>query len=251
MNRSDRERREYDQGSVWEHSHKWHTKFGHVFACPNTVHSEAVLKELIKKNIAGKKVLDLGCGNGGSSHEFLSMGAGYVYGIDISEKAISAAKKGEVKGNLEFSIKDVSGPIDGKFDIIFGRAILHHIDYRTILNRLYQTNLVRGGFMFFMEPLGSNLLIKMYHKFVKSAHTQDEKPFCRKELRWLRKNYQNFQIIPVNYTSLPFGVLSTCVFSNADNVMMRICNKVDCWIARNIKCMIPNFRYGIFIIRKS
>jgi len=51
-------------------------------------------------------------------------------------------------------------PIEGTFDIIYGRAILHHVEYKTLLKRLYEKNLNSGGFMIFMEQLGSNSLSK-------------------------------------------------------------------------------------------
>ena len=137
--------------------------FKHVFESPNTIRSEKTFDDLIIKNIAGKKVLDMGCAEGGGSYKLFSLGAGYVHGIDISEKFISEAKKLEVKGRLEFSNKDATAPIEERFDIILGRAILHHIDYRAVLNRLYDLNLNQGGSIIFMEPLGSNLLIKLYH----------------------------------------------------------------------------------------
>ena len=178
------------------------------------------------------------------------MGAGYVCGIDISEKAIEEANKTAIKGRLEFSNKDIAEHIDGSYDIIFGRAALHHLDYRTVLTRLYESNLKPGGFMIFMEPLGSNLLIKLYHAVTKSAHTPDEKPFYREDLKWLSRTFPNLQIIPVNYFSLIFGLISSFLFSQADNVLMRLCNKIDCWIAKDVKYLVPNFRQGIFVIKK-
>jgi SAM-dependent methyltransferase len=250
MNRSTREKKAYDEGTVWEDSHAWHQRFQHVFDCPNTVHNESVFNDLIKKNIVGKKVLEIGCGTGTSSHNLSSLGADYVYGVDISEKAIEEANKIAIRGQLEFANKDISEHIDGSFDIIFGRAILHHLDYRAVLTRLYQSNLKAEGYMIFMEPLGSNLLIKLYHAISRSAHTPDERPFYRKNLKWLRKTFQNLQIIPINYLSFPFGLISTSLFSRADNALMQLCNKVDCWIAKNIKLLIPNFRYAIFVVKK-
>ena len=42
--------------------------------------------------LAGKAVLDLGCGYGKSCVEFLKLGASHVTGVDISEKMLSIAK---------------------------------------------------------------------------------------------------------------------------------------------------------------
>jgi SAM-dependent methyltransferase len=251
MSRAEREKKAYDENDVWGNNNKWHMAFKHVFESPNTIRSEKKFDDLIIKNIAGKKVLDMGCAEGGGSYKLFSLGAGYVHGIDISEKFISEAKKLEIKGRLEFSNKDATAPIEERFDIILGRAILHHIDYRAVLNRLYDLNLNRGGSIIFMEPLGSNLLIKLYHNIAKSAHTPDEKPFFRNDLKWLRENFRNIEVIPINYLSLPFGILSSFLFSGPDNYIMRLCDRVDCWLAGNIKFIVPNFRYCILVIRKN
>lgn len=73
----------------------------------NTTRNEKIFDDLITKEIENKKALDIGCGVGVSSQKLISSGASYVYGVDISEKLISEAKR---KGNK------------GKFDIITGRA---------------------------------------------------------------------------------------------------------------------------------
>ncbi|NJL52516.1 MAG: hypothetical protein HC930_10405 [Hydrococcus sp. SU_1_0] len=64
--------------------------------------------------------------------------------------------------------------------MIFGRAILHHLDYQEVLGRLYRDNLNPGGVMIFMEPLGSNLLLRLYWQLAKEAHTPDENLYARR-----------------------------------------------------------------------
>jgi len=64
MNRTEREKKAYDNDNVWESSHKWHVKFSHVFECPNTIRSEKIFTDFIKNNVNGKRVLDIGCGSG-------------------------------------------------------------------------------------------------------------------------------------------------------------------------------------------
>lgn len=250
MGRAERERIAYDEKKILENNNKWHMAFKHVFECPNTLRNEKIFKDLITRSIAGKKVLEVGCAAGGTSYELHSLGARHVLGIDISEMFISEAKKLEIKGQLEFSNKDATAPMEEKFDTIFGRAILHHIDYRPVLSRLYDHNLNQGGSIIFMEPLASNILIRLYHSISKSAHTPDEKPFSRGDLDWLRGNFPNIELTPINYLSLPFGVLSSFLFSRPDNYLMRLCDRIDHWLSKNIEFIIPNFRYCIVVIRK-
>lgn len=249
--RTKREKKAYDEDNVWEISNKWHKKFNHVFTCPNSLRYEKVFYDLIKENITGKRVLELGCGKGGASKRLFSFGADYIYGIDVSEKFILEAKKKEIKGKLEFSNKDVTVPIEGKFDIIFGKAILHHVNYRSILERMYSTNLNSYGFMVFIEPLGSSFFMRLWFFFGKKAHTPDEKPLYRKDLKWLVNSFQHVEIIPINYFSFLGGILSSMIFSNPNNFIMQVCDKIDYWIAKNIKFLKPNFRQAIIVIKKS
>ncbi len=102
--------------------------------------------------------------------------------------------------------------------------------------------------MVFVEPLGSNLLIRLFKLIVKSAHTSDEKPFFRQDLRWLR---ENFEMLPINYFSLVFGILSSIIFSSPYNYLMRLSDKIDFWLGRNVRLLAPNFRAAILIIKKK
>jgi 2-polyprenyl-3-methyl-5-hydroxy-6-metoxy-1,4-benzoquinol methylase len=36
------------------------------------------------------------------------------------------------------------------YDLIIGRAVLHHVDYQQVLRQLYDNNLNPGGKMFFI-----------------------------------------------------------------------------------------------------
>ena len=250
-NRTKREKKAYDADNINEINSKWHIKFSHVYKCPNTIRYKKIFYALIRSNIPGKKVLEIGCGRGNLSQQLFSFGANYVYGIDLSEKFISEAKNKEIPGKLEFSNKDVVGAVEGLFDIICGSGILHHINYKPVLNHLYSSNLTPGGLMIFREPLGSNLFMKLWFALGKKAHTPDERPFYKKDLEWLENTFRCVDIIPINFFSFPAGILSSIIFSNADNFIMQLCDKIDYWIAKNIKLLHPNFRQALIIIKKD
>ena len=157
--RSRREREAYDEHGVDEAMATWHGRFPHVFEGPNTRRAEVRFDALTRTAIVGRRVLDMGCGEGASSVRLIDMGAAYVLGVDISQTAISRAQARARPGQLEFRLGDVTSEIDGEFECVFGRSILHHIDYRRVLPRLYAQHLAPGGTMLFMEPQGENLLI--------------------------------------------------------------------------------------------
>ena len=247
--RSQREKESVDCTDIYENSEQWHQNFAHVFQCPNTLKHEKLLQDLINIHVPGKKVLDIGCGYGGSSLVLLQQQALYVHGIDISERFIASAKSFAQENRLDFDLHDISQPLKGKYDVIFGRAILHHLDYQEVLERLYLENLNPGGIMIFMEPLGSNLLLRLYWQIAKNAHTPDEQPFMRQDLKWLNHKFNHFTLIPINYFSLLFGILSSKLFNHPDNLLMKISDIVDTKLAK-LSFLQPNYRQAIFLISK-
>ena len=249
MNRSKREKFAYDQGEVFLASDRYHKKFSHVFRCPNSMRNGKLFEELIESKISNARVLEIGCGTGWFSPKILSLGASYVCGIDISKNQIKEAKKNEIKGKLEFKTHNVEEKYEGNFDLIIGRAILHHINYKKALGNLF-CSLNPNGIMIFMEPLGSNILLRLFRFLIRSAHTHDEKPFTKDDLKWLNAHFKKFTYYPFNYFSLFFGLFSSVISRNPENNIMVLCDKIDCWIAENLKIFRPNFRAAIFVIEK-
>jgi len=251
MSRAEREKAAYDEQGVFERSHGWHVRFKHVFESPNTLRQERAFHAIATDGIAGRRVLEIGCGDGAHAAELSAAGADYVLGIDIAETFIARALERAVPGRLEFRSADASQPLDGRFDVVYGRAILHHLDYRIVLQRLYRENLAAGGVMVFMEPLGSSLLIRLFHALVPSAQTPDEKPFDRGDLRWLRRTFPRLEVLPINYLSFPLGLVSSFLFARPDNALLRLADAVDVWLGRSVPPLVPQFRQAIFVIRKD
>ena len=76
----------------------------------------------------GKKLVDIGCGNGRDSLYFYQNGL-HVLGIDASDVAISQLKKKEQAGRLEFLCGDFTClPTEiGSYDYFYSRFTLHAI----------------------------------------------------------------------------------------------------------------------------
>jgi len=250
LTRADRERKAYDEEGLWDVSHSWHARFLHVFLSPNSTRYEKLFYGLISDNVVGKVALEVGCAEGLASKQVFDFGARHVLGIDVSQDFISRAKPLEKPGQLEFECADVGAGIEGTFDVIFGRSILHHIDYRTVLQKLFDNNLREGGIMIFMEPLGANPLIRIYQLVAQSAHTPDEQSFLRSDLQWFRAAFAQVRIYPFNLFSLPAGIISNFIFKEPDNLLLRLSDHVDEWFARNASILTPYFRHCLVVIRK-
>jgi 2-polyprenyl-3-methyl-5-hydroxy-6-metoxy-1,4-benzoquinol methylase len=248
--RAEREREAYDERDVAEVNIAWHGRFPHVFASPNTLRGEERFDALTRAAVAGRNVLDMGCGKGRSSARLLDLGAAHVLGVDISQSAIDIALTRAQPGRLEFRRADVTRELDGAFGAIFGRAILHHIDYRSFLVRLYEEHLEPGGTMLFMEPQGENLLVRIYARLVAGAHTPDEQSFMRGDIDWLRAHFPQIELDPVNYLTFPAAILTSRLPVAADNRLLRACDHADEWLARRLPRRRVHFRQTILAIRK-
>ncbi|HXB64347.1 MAG TPA: class I SAM-dependent methyltransferase [Solirubrobacteraceae bacterium] len=249
--RARREQEAYDEHGVEEAMVAWHGRFPHVFQSPNTRRGERRFDALTRATVAGGRVLDMGCGDGESSARLLEMGAAYVLGIDISQAAIARAQPRAVPGRLEFRLGDVTRELEGeRFQCIFGRSILHHIDYRGALPRLYDEHLAPGGAMLFMEPQGENLLIRLYTRLVAAAHTPDERSFMNDDLRWLRAHYPTIELYPVNYLTFPAAICTSMLRLAPDNALLGACDRVDDRLAARAPRLRSHFRQTIVVIRK-
>jgi 2-polyprenyl-3-methyl-5-hydroxy-6-metoxy-1,4-benzoquinol methylase len=256
IERARRERDAYDEHGVDEAIVTWHGRFPHVFQCPNTRRAEERFNALTRAAVDGRRVLDMGCGKGASSVRLLDLGATHVLGVDISEMSIERARKREEAqtqiqaGRLEFRVGDVTHELQGQFDCVFGRSILHHLDYRGALPRLYDEHLAPGGTMLFMEPQGENLLIRLYTGLVAAAHTPDERSFMEDDLLWLRKRFPVLELHPVNYLSFPAAILTSYLRIAPDNALLRVCDRADERLARRAPRLRSHFRQTIVAIRK-
>ena len=108
---------------------------------------------------AGKNVLDLGC-NIGYGTSILAEQAGRAVGVDVSRRAVAAARKQFKRGNIAFKVlgsAHLPFPED-EFDLITSFQVIEHvIDTGRYLNDIKQV-LRPGGMALFTTP---NSLIRL------------------------------------------------------------------------------------------
>lgn len=92
-------------------------------------------------NVKGKRILEIGCGDGYYSRYLKKRGA-EVVGVDISNNMINLAKKNAKKENLDIPFYKIEGEhleFEDKFfdfDIVLTVTVLQHILDENILNHL-------------------------------------------------------------------------------------------------------------------
>jgi len=79
--------------------------------------------------VAGRRVLDAGCGVGYGSAMLARAGAADVVGLDVSAKAVDAAGDG-APGNTSFVVGDVHAlPFEtGRFDVVVCFEVIEHVE---------------------------------------------------------------------------------------------------------------------------
>lgn len=105
--------------------------------------------------LAGKRVLELGCGPGNAAPWFVERGCAYT-GVDISPAAITWANERAVPG-AAFRVGDVTHGIDGAYDLVVDGHCLHCIigPDRTRLLTHVRGALVPGGHLFVATMCGA------------------------------------------------------------------------------------------------
>lgn len=129
----------------------------------------------------GKVVLDYGCGAGENAVLVAGRGA-KVIGVDISPDLLDlAAKRMEMHGYSSYEFKVASAhdlPLeDESIDIVFGMAILHHLELPVASKEVFRV-LKPGGRAIFSEPVRNSKFIKFVRGLI-PYQSPDVSPFER------------------------------------------------------------------------
>jgi 2-polyprenyl-3-methyl-5-hydroxy-6-metoxy-1,4-benzoquinol methylase len=161
-------------------------------------YSRAVLRNRFNKEfrfrllgqLMGKRLLDIGCGDGLNAVMFAKMGA-HVTGLDVSSGAIQLARRrAEVNGVSERTTF-ICAPVENadlapdSFDIVWGDAILHHVlaELELVLQHVARW-CKPSGLILFSEPVNlANALRRLRSVIpIHTDATPDERPLVRAEL---------------------------------------------------------------------
>ena len=133
----------------------------------------------------GMRVLEVGCGTGLFT-AMLARTEVRLVAIDISPALLEKAR---ARGLPEDRVRFVEGaleeaPITGPFDAVIGSSVLHHLDLRRALSRVYAL-LVPGGRVCFAEPNMLNPQVFLERRFRRwfPYVSPDETAFVRWRLR--------------------------------------------------------------------
>ena len=133
-------------------------------------------------DVTGLRIVDFGCGSGANTVLLADRGA-HVWGVDISEDLIRLAQRRlEANGRagaaqfIVTSAHDLPFP-DASIDVVFGIAILHHLDLQLVSREVHRI-LRPGGRAIFQEPVRNSRLIRFVRALI-PYRAPDVSPFER------------------------------------------------------------------------
>ena len=136
--------------------------------------------------------------------------------INISEVELASGK--EMAKNKPFPIHhklmDANNLTfeDASFDIVFGGAILHHLDIEKTINHIHRV-LKPGGTIVFLEPLNMNPLYRIYRYFNKKERTPDEHALVKKDFKLIREKF-TFDHHFFDFFTVFFGFISLKIYGD-------------------------------------
>jgi ubiquinone/menaquinone biosynthesis C-methylase UbiE len=152
-------------------------------------------------DVAGKRIVDFGCGSGANSVLLANRGA-HVWGIDISEDLLRLAKRrlavsGREKGAsfIAGSAHDMPFP-DDSIDVVFGIAILHHLDLDLVSQEVRRV-LKPGGRAIFQEPVRNSPVVRFVRSLIPYRApdiSPYERPLTDAELERFARGFKKWSV---------------------------------------------------------
>jgi len=151
-------------------------------------------------DVRGKAVLDLGCGSGANTVLLADRGA-RVTGLDLSPDLIELARQrlhvNEIAADVGFvvgSAHAIDLP-DASMDVVFGMAILHHVDLQKTAAEVRRV-LRPGGRAIFQEPVRNSRVIRAIRRMIPYQQpdvSPYERPLLDAEIAAFAKPFRSFR----------------------------------------------------------
>jgi SAM-dependent methyltransferase len=166
-------------------------------------------------DLRGKCVLEYGCGLGAISTLLARSGA-EVISFDLSRESVALTRRRATINTVDVALVVAAGEslpyADASFDIIFGKAILHHLDVSVGAHELYRV-LRPGGRAVFAEPMGMNPILNLARARVWYPHKHPrgaDRPLTYDEIdAWGRRfsefRFREVQLLSMAERALGFG----------------------------------------------
>jgi SAM-dependent methyltransferase len=198
--------------------------------------------------LRGKHALDYGCGHGMAAVVLARAGAS-VSAFDLSPGYIAEAQQRAVanRARVEFVVADGEAlPFpDSSFDVVWGNAILHHLDLAKA-GRALRRVMKPGGVAVFCEPWGGNPLLAFARRrlpYPGKSRTPDEQPLRNRDLAPLRVLFPTLQVEGFQLVGMLRRVWHNRRFC-------KLCDGIDHRLLRLLPPLRNWCRYAVITLRK-
>lgn len=222
-----REKAAYDGGDVHGNSGLLQARFQHVFFSPNSRQAEQYLNEAVAQCAKGNDILDYGCYDGWMVPHWLTVAPRSITGIDLSETGIARAIANYGDKATFYAGDAHRTPFDdAAFDLVVGRAILHHLDMDRALKEICRI-LRPGGSAIFVEPLGDNPAAKLLRGLTPKARTADERALTKADIDKADRLFGGSSHLFYNLVTVPVAMLTSLTKLGPDNSLLRVVDSID------------------------
>lgn len=213
-------------------------------------------------SLVDKDVCEVGCGYGVISCYFAERGA-RVLGFDVADTNIEIAKRAAqtngVMQRARFQVmqaESMTVPANS-FDLIYGNAVLHHLDIITSAREFLRV-LKSGGVAIFREPLGENRMLEWARRSplrsAASRHTVDECSLRYHDLESLRTVFPDVQLRESELLGVFRAVFRKCevgmiTIPRWQRLMDRV-GQFDAWLLSRCKVIRPLASYCVVTMIK-
>ena len=163
-----------------------------------------ILKQI--GDIQGKRILVYGCGNDGAAVWFAKNGA-IVDAIDVSEKSVINQQCMAQRANLILTtqVRDAhnTGLPSSQYDIIYGNAILHHLNIESAQAEIHRL-LKNEGLAVFREVMEGNIFLQIFRKMTPFWRTPDEHPLTKRDFSLLARSFSSMEVSEYVLMLLPY-----------------------------------------------
>ncbi len=137
---------------------------------------------------SGRRVLDLGCGDGTYTAELLRLGRpASIHGVDPARSAVTAAQARAADPRMTFAVGSATAlpHADDEFDVTYLRGVLHHMDRPA--DALAEALRV-SPLIVVVEPNGYNAGLKVLERVSRYHREHGEQSFAPRRLdRWVER----------------------------------------------------------------
>lgn len=205
--------------------------------------------------LAGKTILDLGCGYNPTPVYFALAGAQQVIACDVSPRAV------EFVSNLvrNYELQNVitthccpaeSLPLnDDSIDLVHGEAVLHHLDLETSSTELLRV-LKKGGRAAFKDPLGHNFLLETARDYLpyrwKHAVKGTDRPLRFSEIKRFGQKFSHCEARGFGL----FSMLASYLYGRRDSRFQSVMHSVDDRVLRFAPWLQRSCRFVVTCLEK-